>query len=116
MPQLFYDPKLLDPIMHIGDDNEAFVATLHNGIYHLDENGFVDDTEVIPEIARVELEKLTGTIQFDDLPECDANHVAVWTSNGQLLLRAYCFPVEDLPEWTQTRHIPAGGSVEVNIA
>lgn len=93
MPQLFYDPKLLDPIMHIGDDNEAFVATLHNGIYHLDENGFVDD-----------------------LPECDANHVAVWTSNGQLLLRAYCFPVEDLPEWTQTRHIPAGGSVEVNIA
>lgn len=114
MAQLFFDPKYFNPIMHIGD--ESFVVTLHNGTYHLDANGFADDTEVIPEIARVELEKFTGIIRFDDLPECDANHVAVWTTGGQLILRSYCFPVEGLPdEWAQTRHIPAGGSVEVNI-
>lgn len=116
MAQLFYDPKLWDSITHIGNETESFIVTLHNGVYHEDESGFVDDTEVIPEIARVEVKKFTGTIQFDNLPECDATHVAVWTTGGHLLLRSYCFPCEDHPMWAQTRHIPAGGSVEVSIA
>lgn len=113
MGQLFYEP----PMLHwITTESDAVVVTLHNGTYHEDADGFADDTEVIPEIARVEIEKFTGTIKFDDLPECDANHVAVWTASGQLILRAYCFPCEDHPMWAQTRHIPAGGSIEVSIA
>lgn len=98
--------------------SSSVVVTLHGGNFHTDKNGFVDETEDIPEIARIEMENFfTGTtIRFENLPECDAKHVAVWTPRDhRLLLRAYCFPIEDHSEWAQTRHIPAGGSVTVNI-
>lgn len=109
MTRAAFTPGALMKLIHAGN-----YATLHDGTYDLDDNGTLIVDQQIPEIARAPISR-DGAIQFADLPQGYAQHIAVWDSQDHLLMRSYCFPVKEFPEWTQRRPIPAGASVEVRL-
>jgi len=92
----------------------AAYATLHDGDFELDSGGSLIEDQSIPEIARTPV-SADGVILFEDVPQCHAQHIALWSPDDHVICRSYCFPVPDFLEWAQRRAIPQGGSVRVEL-
>ena len=93
----------------------AAYATLHNGVWQKNEDGYLIEDEVIPEVARTtDIRDLTVT--FNDIPEnCYAQHMALWDKDDRLLCRSTIFHDPQFPEWSISRPLTKGSKVEVVI-